>query len=151
MLLLLVLPMMESVPSMISKNDTIQVLTRHDSTLGPPVSSLVIVDFKEQLTHDTLNLQLHQQYISLVVIGSNLAVGLLYRVLLVKNVHENGQLSRPINLLTVVDEAIKFVGGSCWHLVVGISIRYVSDTQTEKKSKVCCPTKNCFFLFSQSQ
>ena len=133
MLLLLVLPIMESVPSMISKNDTIQVLTRHDSTLGPPVSSLVIVDFKEQLTHDTLNLQLHQQYISLVVIGSNLAVGLLYRVLLVKNVHENGQLSRPINLLTVVYEAIKFVGGSCWHLVVGISIRYVSDTQTEKK------------------
>ena len=82
---------MESVPSMISKNDTIQVLTRHDSTLGPPVSSLVIVDFKEQLTHDTLNLQLHQQYISLVVIGSNLAVGLVYRVLLVKNVHESDE------------------------------------------------------------
>ena len=53
-----------------------------------------------------------------MVIGANILVGLVYRLLLCKNVTETGVVSRPVNLLTVIDEAVKMVGFTIWLLEI---------------------------------
>ena len=61
-------------------------------------------------------------FILLAVITLDLLSGFVYRVLLFKNVHQTGWFTRPINIMTVLDESVKFIGYLSWTFTVVFSV-----------------------------
>ena len=86
---------------------------------SPHTQMVGVTKWSQVITHDALTLESHQKAITIIVMAVNLIVGLFYRIILYKNVHKNGVLSRPINLMICIDETVKMCGFSSWIFFVG--------------------------------
>ena len=62
------------------------------------------------VAHYTRTLEPSLIFILLAVITLDLLCGFVYWILLFKNVHQTGWFTRPINIMTVLDEMVKFLG-----------------------------------------
>ena len=71
---------------------------------------LSIKEMSKEATHHARTYELSHIAVLLAVIALNLILGFIYRILLIKNVHQTGWFTRPINIMTVIDETVKFIG-----------------------------------------
>ena len=80
------------------------------------LSILTLTDMtvSEGVTHELLAINPHQKRLLLTMIGVNTAIGLFYRILLIKNVVQTGLFSRPINLLTGFLRAKNSIQSRCF-------------------------------------
>ena len=99
-----------------------------------------VTKWSRVFTHDTLTLEFYQKVTQLIVMGVNFIIGLLYRILLYKNVWDNGVLSRPINLMTCIDETVKMFGYSTWMFLVGSNFFFYKPMYTFTGELFCHAT-----------
>ena len=95
-------------PSIETSNNTLRKWFALQAIVGegPDPNTLIVevTKWSRVFTHDTLTLEFYQKVTQFIVMGVNFIIGLLYRILLYKNVWDNGVLSRPINLMTCIDD-----------------------------------------------
>ena len=84
----------------LSNNENIHLTTLMAKSTNPDVLQLKVSKVSPDDKHDMLTLDQTERSISLAVVAINMFVGLIYRLLLVRNAWKNGFFGRPINLLT---------------------------------------------------
>ena len=75
-----------------------------------------------EIVHYTRTLEPFLIFILFAFITLDLLCGFVYRVLLLKNVHRTGWFTRPINIMIVLDESVKFLGCLSWTFTVVFSV-----------------------------